>query len=96
MTDSAFERDVMAQTPSGRPRCPKGLVDNKVCALDQTRSALRLVWRRENRVGVGSGSSAPFGTRGLKVNGNPVTIPRHREINELTAKAILKDAQGDK
>jgi mRNA interferase HicA len=31
-----------------------------------------------------------------RVNGNPVTIPRHREINELTAKAILKDAQGDK
>jgi mRNA interferase HicA len=30
-----------------------------------------------------------------RVNGNPVTIPRHREINELTAKAILKDAKGD-
>jgi hypothetical protein len=30
---------------------PRGLVDNKVCALDQTWSALRLVWRRENRVG---------------------------------------------
>jgi hypothetical protein len=24
-------------------------VDNKVCALDATWSALRLVWRRENR-----------------------------------------------
>ena len=31
-----------------------------------------------------------------RVNGNPVTIPRHREINELTAKAILKDAKGDR
>jgi hypothetical protein len=30
---------------------PRGLVDNKVCALDATWSALRLVWRRENRVG---------------------------------------------
>ena len=31
-----------------------------------------------------------------RVNGNPVTIPRHREINELTAKAILRDAKGGK
>jgi hypothetical protein len=31
---------------------PRGLVDNKVCALDATWSALRLVWRRERRVGV--------------------------------------------
>jgi hypothetical protein len=28
---------------------PKGLVDNKVCAIDQTWSGLRLVIRRENR-----------------------------------------------
>ena len=28
---------------------PTGLVDNKVCAIDQTWSALRLVIRRENR-----------------------------------------------
>ena len=28
---------------------PLGLVDNKVCAIDQTWSGLRLVWRRENR-----------------------------------------------
>jgi len=28
---------------------PLGLVDNKVCAIDQTWSALRLVWRREHR-----------------------------------------------
>jgi hypothetical protein len=28
---------------------PRGLVDNKVCALDATWSGLRLVWRRENR-----------------------------------------------
>jgi hypothetical protein len=26
-----------------------GLVDNKVCAIDETWSALRLVWRKENR-----------------------------------------------
>lgn len=28
---------------------PKGLVDNKVCAIDDTWSGLRLVWRRELR-----------------------------------------------
>ncbi|MGC1238431.1 MAG: DUF3052 domain-containing protein [Acidimicrobiales bacterium] len=28
---------------------PLGLVDNKVCAVDETWSALRLVWRRERR-----------------------------------------------
>ncbi len=28
---------------------PLGLVDNKVCAIDQTWSGLRLVWRRERR-----------------------------------------------
>jgi hypothetical protein len=28
---------------------PHGLVDNKVCALDETWSALRFVWRLENR-----------------------------------------------
>jgi hypothetical protein len=28
---------------------PLGLVDNKVCALDQTWTALRFVWRRERR-----------------------------------------------
>jgi hypothetical protein len=28
---------------------PTGLVDNKVCAVDQTWSALRLVIRRPNR-----------------------------------------------
>jgi hypothetical protein len=35
---------------------PRGLVDNKVCALDATWSALRLVWRRENRVGAAKAS----------------------------------------
>jgi hypothetical protein len=30
---------------------PRGLVDNKVCAIDATWTGLRLVWRRENRVG---------------------------------------------
>jgi hypothetical protein len=28
---------------------PLGLVDNKVCAIDETRTGLRLVWRRERR-----------------------------------------------
>lgn len=28
---------------------PTGLVDNKVCAIDETWSALRFVWRRELR-----------------------------------------------
>jgi hypothetical protein len=28
---------------------PLGLVDNKVCAIDETWSGLRLVWRRESR-----------------------------------------------
>jgi hypothetical protein len=28
---------------------PKGLVDNKVCAMTQVWSGLRLVWRKENR-----------------------------------------------
>jgi hypothetical protein len=30
---------------------PMGLVDNKVCAIDETWSGLRLVWRLENRPG---------------------------------------------
>ncbi|MDX6615828.1 MAG: hypothetical protein QOD60_919, partial [Solirubrobacterales bacterium] len=30
---------------------PQGLVDNKVCAIDETWSGLRLVWRLENRPG---------------------------------------------
>jgi hypothetical protein len=28
---------------------PRGLVDNKVCAVDPTWTALRLVWRRDHR-----------------------------------------------
>ena len=32
---------------------PKGLVDNKVCAIDDTWSGLRLVVRRENRRATG-------------------------------------------
>ena len=30
-------------------RCLWGLVDNKVCAIDETWTGLRLVWRRERR-----------------------------------------------
>jgi hypothetical protein len=29
---------------------PLGLVDNKVCAIDETWSGLRVVWRRERRI----------------------------------------------
>jgi hypothetical protein len=29
---------------------PMGLVDNKVCAIDDTWSGLRLVWRKEQRI----------------------------------------------
>ena len=38
---------------------PRGLVDNKVCALDATWSALRLVWRRENRSAAGGQARTP-------------------------------------
>lgn len=30
---------------------PLGLVDNKVCAIDETWSGLRIVWRRDRRLG---------------------------------------------
>jgi hypothetical protein len=29
---------------------PRGIVDNKVCAIDETWSGLRFVWRKERRV----------------------------------------------
>jgi hypothetical protein len=45
--------DAVRQTALGR-----GLVDNKVCAVDETWSALRLVWRREHRPGPGRAMSA--------------------------------------
>lgn len=41
MTDDAVRRLAL----------PRGLVDNKVCAVDATWTALRLVWRRELRTG---------------------------------------------
>jgi hypothetical protein len=34
-----------------RPALARGLVDNKVCAVDDVWTALRLVWRRELRAG---------------------------------------------
>ncbi len=34
---------------------PKGLVDNKVCAVTDVWSGLRLVWRKENRTQLSSG-----------------------------------------
>jgi Protein of unknown function (DUF3052) len=36
---------------------PKGLVDNKVCAIDDTWSGLRLVYRLENRPAVDKGAT---------------------------------------
>ncbi len=41
---------------------PRGLVDNKVCAIDGTWSALRFVWRLENR-GVSGGIKASGAAR---------------------------------
>ena len=38
---------------------PSGLVDNKVCAIDETWSGLRLVWRKELRQGLASVPSPP-------------------------------------
>ena len=35
---------------------PTGMVDNKVCAVDETWSGLRFVWRLENRPGAGRAS----------------------------------------
>lgn len=35
----------------------RGLVDNKVCAVDETWSGLRFVYRREDRPGRGSGGA---------------------------------------
>ena len=42
---------------------PRGLVDNKVCAVDETWSGLRIVWRREHRPDNGPSrvSRPPFG-----------------------------------
>lgn len=37
---------------------PLGLVDNKVAAIDETWSGLRLVWRRELRAGLRAGRGA--------------------------------------
>ncbi len=37
---------------------PSGMVDNKVCAVDERWSGLRFVWRLKNRPG-GAGSSRP-------------------------------------
>jgi hypothetical protein len=36
---------------------PLGLVDNKVCAIDETWSGLRVVWRRELRRANGPGAA---------------------------------------
>ena len=35
---------------------PRGLVDNKVCAIDDTWSGLRVVWRKERRAPAGKRS----------------------------------------
>jgi hypothetical protein len=37
---------------------PEGLVDNKVCAIDDTWSGLQFVWRLENRVKMGAAAAA--------------------------------------
>ncbi len=38
---------------------PTGLVDNKVCAIDDTWSGLRVVWRKELRAGRRAGQGRP-------------------------------------
>ncbi len=48
LTDNAVRGAVLGQ----------GLVDNKVCAINETWSALRFVWRRENRGGRPPGSES--------------------------------------
>ena len=45
---SGIETDVTEDTVR-EVALPAGLVDNKVCAIDETWSGLRVVWRRENR-----------------------------------------------
>jgi mRNA interferase HicA len=30
----------------------------------------------------------------FRVKGSTVSVPRHREINEITARAIIRDAEG--
>lgn len=45
---SGIETDITDHSVRGLS-IPRGLVDNKVCAIDDTWSALRVVWRRENR-----------------------------------------------
>ncbi len=38
---------------------PSGWVDNKVCAIDEVWSGLRLCWRRELRAEVRAGRAVP-------------------------------------
>lgn len=45
---SGVESDITDDTVRGTA-LPRGLVDNKVCAIDATWSALRVVWRKQNR-----------------------------------------------
>jgi hypothetical protein len=45
---SGVETDITEDTVR-EVALPLGLVDNKVCAIDETWSGLRLVWRRERR-----------------------------------------------
>jgi hypothetical protein len=45
---SGAQCDITGQTVR-EVALPRGLVDNKVCAINGTWSALRVVWRKENR-----------------------------------------------
>ena len=45
---SGVETDISEDVVRGGA-LPLDLVDNKVCAIDETWSGLRLVWRRERR-----------------------------------------------
>jgi hypothetical protein len=39
---------------------PLGLVDNKVCSIDETWTALQLVWRKDRRMAPGASPSSEF------------------------------------
>ena len=50
---------------------PLGLVDNKVCAIDDTWSGLRVVWRTERRAGLRSAASGQSGQSGQSGAAHP-------------------------
>jgi hypothetical protein len=71
---------------------PRGLVDNKVCAIDPTWTALRLVWRREHRDHRPdvSGRRTDGGPgRSMAPDGRPGVGPVRRYADRYSATASL-------